>query len=77
MIKAEYANIVNVRKLQEEFILDFALKYGEKDDEAELVGRIVLSPAHTGRLGEMLTKLSTTSEAGKGPFPIWPRTYAP
>ncbi len=72
MIKAEYANIVNVKRLAEEFILDFVLKCGEKNEEADTVARVILSPAHVVRLGDMLTKLSALPEAEKKPLSLWP-----
>lgn len=78
MAVAQYANVVTVRKLAEEFILDFVLKHGEKNHESELVARIVLSPAHAGRLGEMLTKLAGEPNTPGEPkaeesLSAWPR----
>ena len=48
-----YANVVNAIVAQEEVVLDFILSVGP---EASLVSRVVLSPAHAKRLGELLSR---------------------
>lgn len=48
-----YANVVNAIVAQEEVVLDFILSVGP---EASLVSRVVVSPAHAKRLGELLSR---------------------
>ena len=42
--KGVYSNVALIRHTQNEFIFDFILQF---DGEAQLVSRVILSPAHT------------------------------
>ena len=46
-----YSNVVVISHTAEEFVLDFLLQLG---GDAQLVSRIILSPAHAGRLVDAL-----------------------
>lgn len=59
-----YANMMQVRHLQEEFTLDFFFVSGE---EGQLAARVVVSPAHAKRIIRALQENMKRYEDSYGP----------
>jgi hypothetical protein len=63
-LKGVYANLVQVNRTKEEFILDFINMFPPM---ATLNSRVILSPAHAKRLAGLLANLMKQHEEQHGP----------